>query len=88
MTGPTPHAHARCCLSYPLASLGHGLAQLALLSSEGFAPDLQDRLATLALTDPDAYRAVFDALLRTAAEPSILGMSHHLLYVGQKTADR
>ncbi|HZO30274.1 MAG TPA: hypothetical protein VFH48_30240 [Chloroflexota bacterium] len=62
----------------------HGLAQLTLLSSEGFAPDIQDHLATLAVTDPDAYRTVFDALLRTAAEPSILGMSHHLLYVGQK----
>jgi hypothetical protein len=25
-----------------------------------------------------------DALIRTAAEPSILGMANHLLYVGQK----
>ena len=62
----------------------HGLTKITLLSSEGFAPDIQDHLTTLAVTDPDAYRTVFDALLRTAAEPSILGMSHHLLYVGQK----
>jgi S-adenosylmethionine-dependent methyltransferase len=65
----------------------HGLAQIALLSSEGIAPDLQDSLAALATTDPEMYRAALDVLVRTAAEPSILGMSHHLLYVGRK-ADR
>lgn len=63
----------------------HGLAQIALLSSEGFAPDLQDHLATLATANPETYQAVLDVLIRTAAEPSILGISNHLLYVGRKT---
>ncbi len=62
----------------------HRLAEVVLLSSESIAPDLQDRLAVLTTTDPETYRAALDALVRTAAEPSILGMSHHLLYVGRK----
>jgi hypothetical protein len=66
----------------------HGLRQVALLASEGFAPDLQGELAALATCDPDAYRAAIEALVRTAADPSILGMSHHLLYIGRKTHGR
>jgi hypothetical protein len=64
----------------------HGLTRLALLAAESIAPDLQDELAALATTDPQAHQAVLGVLLRTAAEPSILGMSNHLLYVGQKAA--
>src|SRR5687768_16880564 len=62
----------------------HGFAEVVLLSSEGIAPDLQDRLAELAARDPATYQVILDVLIRTAAEPSILGMSHHLLYVGRK----
>lgn len=65
---------------------GHGLACLALLASESIAPDLQESLAALATDDPAGYRAALEVLIQTAAEPSILGMSNHLLYVGQKPA--
>jgi ubiquinone/menaquinone biosynthesis C-methylase UbiE len=64
----------------------HGLAQLTLLASESIVPDLQEQMAALATSDPETYQAVLGALIRTAAEPSILGMSNHLLYVGQKAA--
>jgi S-adenosylmethionine-dependent methyltransferase len=63
-----------------------GLEQLTLLSSESVVPDLQAEVMALAEGDPEAYGAVLDALIRTAAEPGILGMSNHLLYVGRKTA--
>jgi SAM-dependent methyltransferase len=66
----------------------HGLAQLTLLASESVVPDLQEQMAALATTDPAAYQAAVGALIRTAAEPSILGMANHLLYVGQKAPER
>lgn len=66
----------------------HGLTQITLLSSESIVPDLQGQIAALAPSDPAAHRALFDALLQVAAEPSILGMSNHLLYVGRKADER
>ena len=62
----------------------HGFAQLALFASESIAPDLQGQLAELARADPATYEATIDALLAVAAEPSILGMASHLLYVGRR----
>lgn len=62
----------------------HGFATLALVASEGIVPDLQGELAELATTDPAAHRAALDAIIRTASDPSILGLSNHLLYVGRK----
>jgi SAM-dependent methyltransferase len=66
----------------------HGLTQLTLLASESVVPDLQDSLAALAASDPETYQVVLGALIRTAADPSILGMANHLLYVGRKAAGR
>jgi S-adenosylmethionine-dependent methyltransferase len=63
---------------------GHGLATHALLACEGIVPDLQEDLAETMRDDPAAYRQVLDVVLRTASDPSILGMSAHLLYVGRK----
>lgn len=65
---------------------GHGFTTLALVASEGIVPDLQGELAALATADPAAYRATLDAVLNTAADPSILGLSNHLLYVGRKAS--
>lgn len=64
----------------------HGLTQRALLASESIASssDLQERLAGLAASDPTAFETTLDLLVRTAAEPSILGKSSHLLFVGAK----
>lgn len=47
-------------------------------------PDLQGALADVAASDPPAYRAALDAIIRVAEDPSILGLGNHLLYVGRK----
>lgn len=62
----------------------HGLQTVMLLASTGFAPDLQEPLAVLRVADPPAFRSALDLLLATAADPCILGMATHLLYVGKK----
>jgi SAM-dependent methyltransferase len=63
---------------------GHGFTTLALLAAESIVPDLQQALADMAESDPVTYQAAFDLILRTASEPSILGMAAHLLYVGRR----
>lgn len=64
----------------------HGFVTRTLLACEGFVPDLQDALDEMQQIDPVAYRQALDLLLRTAADPSILGMSPHLLYIANKKA--
>jgi SAM-dependent methyltransferase len=64
----------------------HGFAALALLACEGIVPDLQEPLAELAAAEPEAYRAMLDVIICTAGDPSILGLSNHLLYIGRKAA--
>jgi SAM-dependent methyltransferase len=61
-----------------------GFQAITLLAAESFVPDLQGALPALAADHPEAQHAAFAALLRTAAEPSILGMANHLLYVGRR----
>jgi len=61
----------------------HGFTTLTLLSSESVVPDLQNHVARLSAEDPLVYHAAVDAIVRVAADPSILGMGNHLLYVGQ-----
>lgn len=63
----------------------HGFAMLALLASEGIVPDMQCQLAELAASDPAAHQVMLDVVMRTASDPSILGLSNHLLYIGRKT---
>ena len=64
----------------------HGLTTLALLSAEGIAVNSQSALSELSTTDPDAYQSSLDMIIRTAGDPSILGMATHLLYVGRRVA--
>lgn len=61
-----------------------GFQAITLLAAESFVPDLQGALPTLAADHPEGHRAVLAALLRMAAEPSILGMANHLLYIGRR----
>lgn len=66
----------------------HGLTTVALLADTGFAASQAQRLAELAESDPAAYEAAMQIILRTADDPSLLGGSIHLLYVGQKPVQR
>jgi S-adenosylmethionine-dependent methyltransferase len=62
----------------------HGLHMVDLLASEGVAWGIQDALAEMSTGDPQAYQVMLDIVIRTADDPSILGASDHLLYVGRK----
>ena len=62
----------------------HGFVTRALLACEGIVPDLQDALAQMQQDDPVAYQRMLEVTLHSAADPSILGMSSHLLYVASK----
>lgn len=62
----------------------HGLTTLELLADTGFAAPQAEPLAELAESDPQAYQSVMEIIISTAADPSLLGASVHLLYVGQK----
>jgi hypothetical protein len=44
--------------------------------------DMQKALVELAESNPVAYEAAFEVIVRTASDPSILGMALHLLYIG------
>jgi hypothetical protein len=63
----------------------HGFTRLAMLACEGIAAGLEDALTELAGSNPNAYQAALDTVVRTAGDSSILGMSSHLLYVGRKS---
>lgn len=62
----------------------HGFETLKLLSTEGILVGIQGTLREMAEHDEAAYRAGRDLLLRTASDPSILGLATHLLYVGRR----
>ena len=61
-----------------------GFPKLASIAAESIIVDMQKELVELAVKDPTGYQAAFELLLRTAGDPSILGMALHLLYVGRK----
>jgi hypothetical protein len=55
-----------------------------LFSSEGILVDLQVILPDLIEHDNPVFQKALDVVVETAADPSILGMANHLLYVGQE----
>lgn len=59
-----------------------GLRQIVLASTHGFATGLEKSLDELRTVDPATYEAALTLLVRTASEPSLLGVAGHLLYVG------
>jgi hypothetical protein len=62
----------------------HGLAPMAHLADTGFAAAQAQQLAELAESDSAAYVAAIEIIISTADDPSLLGASIHLLYVGQR----
>lgn len=62
----------------------HGLRSLALLADTGFAAGQAQQLAELAVSNPRAYETAVEIIVRTADDPSLLGATIHLLYVGRK----
>ena len=64
----------------------HGLATVELLADTGFAAPHARHLEELAESDFKTYERVMGIVASTANDPSLLGASIHLLYVGQKKA--
>ncbi|HVB76738.1 MAG TPA: class I SAM-dependent methyltransferase [Candidatus Nitrosotalea sp.] len=62
---------------------GHGFSTLRLLASQSFLNLVQEDVAELAERDPQAYAALLDIAYAAADDPSIAGISGHLLYAGR-----
>jgi ubiquinone/menaquinone biosynthesis C-methylase UbiE len=62
----------------------YGFSKIGLYAAEGITIGIQRSLHELAKNDPETYKAALDLIVRTADEPSILGMAAHLLYIGRK----
>jgi hypothetical protein len=64
----------------------YGLQMLTLAASEGIAGGIQAEVADVLAADSSLQDIVLDILVQTAIDPSILGMTSHLLYIGQRVA--
>ena len=60
-----------------------GFEQISLLSAESLSLGLHDVLVELAESEPETHKGVIDLMVGVADDPSIHGMSSHLLYVGE-----
>jgi hypothetical protein len=58
-----------------------------LLASQGILAWAQPQVADLAQRDPEAYRRLLDVAYRTADDPSVHGMSGHLLVIAERPRD-
>ena len=65
----------------------YGFAARTLLSTHGLANGIEDELIAMRDADPGAYDAAMRLLIDTAADPSLLGLAGHLLYVGERKAN-
>jgi SAM-dependent methyltransferase len=63
---------------------GIGFETDRVMASQGILNQVQEEVADLHERDPDAYQALLDIAYQAAADPSILGLSGHLLYAGRK----
>lgn len=63
-----------------------GLEPLVLASSEGISVGIAQALADMEGTAPELYKRALDLIVKTAGDPSILGMASHLLYIGRKSS--
>lgn len=63
---------------------GFGFQTTRLMASQGMLATVQSEVATLAQSDPDAHAELLDIAYQNAADPSILGLAAHLLYIAEK----
>lgn len=59
-----------------------GFTTQRLLASQGILHLVQEQVAELRERDADAYDALVEVAYAASADPSILGISNHLLYAG------
>jgi SAM-dependent methyltransferase len=63
---------------------GHGFTKIGLYAAEGITIGIQKSLSEIAENDPETYLSALDLIVKTADDPSILGMASHLLYIGRR----
>lgn len=61
-----------------------GFTTLTLVAGEGNTQEMRKLLTTLAKQDQRILRIVADALIRMISDPSLLGATTHLLYIGRR----
>ena len=61
-----------------------GIEPVTLLAAESLSIGIQGPLADLSATDPDAYAVALNLMIEAASDPSIQGLSNHLIYVGRR----
>jgi hypothetical protein len=54
------------------------------MASQGFLAWAQSDVASLARRDRPAYERLLELAYATAADPTILGMAAHLLFIGER----
>jgi ubiquinone/menaquinone biosynthesis C-methylase UbiE len=62
-----------------------GFQTLRTMASQSFLYLVQDQVADLHERDAEAYQALLDIAYAAAGDPSILGVSGHILYAGQRS---
>ena len=83
---PSAFPDAWFCTPEQLRNLAekHGLETLDMAACEGLSshhPNATERLQK----NKEAWKIWMDILIRTSNEPSLLGASEHILYIGKKT---
>lgn len=61
-----------------------GFQTMRLIASQGMLATVQTEVAALAQNDPEAYAQLLDIAYENAADPSILGLAAHLLYIAER----
>jgi SAM-dependent methyltransferase len=60
-----------------------GFDAVRVMASQSFLYLVQEQVAELRERDPEAYDALLDIAYQAAADPSLLGISGHILYAGR-----
>jgi S-adenosylmethionine-dependent methyltransferase len=61
-----------------------GFESRVLMASQGFLSQVQEQVAELQERDEPAWQALIEMAYETATDPSLLGTSGHLLYIGDR----
>jgi SAM-dependent methyltransferase len=61
---------------------GHGFQTVSLIASEGLGSGIEESLSQLAADDPVAHETLMQLIFESADDPSLHGLTTHLMYIG------
>jgi len=61
-----------------------GFQTITLIASEGLGSGIEESVAQLAEEDPTAHRNLMQLILDSADDPSLHGLTTHLMYIGMR----